>query len=157
MQKYLIHFILIIIYFVLGAYATTDVSRLLKGATTPISDPYCYCPSCGSVIPLRSQLPIISFMINKGKCTHCHNMISLCDILPEIILPAGFIFFSYFFYFTLKAYFSCMFLFEAYKFVSIVYYKPRETAFFKNLMFSLVINIFLFVLLGFFFFLANIL
>lgn len=155
MHKFLFHLFLIITYYVIGAYATTDVSRLLKGATVPIYDSNCYCPSCGSKIPLRNQIPIISYLINKGKCNQCHSMISLSDLLPEIILPIGFLLISYLLHFSVLAYLLCICLFEGYKILSIVHHKPRENDFLKNFIVSLIFNIFIFLLLGFFFFIAN--
>jgi len=157
MTKHILHLILIIIYFILGAYATTDVSRLLKGAVTSIYDPNCYCPSCGTKIPLRSQIPVISYLINRGKCSYCHHKITRTDILPEILLPLGFLSFSYILHFSFYAYLVCIGLFEGYKFLCLVYYGARTSGFLKNLVFSLLMNSLLFLLLGFFFFLANVL
>lgn len=155
MEKLLVEILLILIFFVIGAYATTDVSRLLKGATISISNPSCFCPYCGSRIPLHSQIPVVSYILGKGKCHICEHKIPLVDILPEILLPIGCMILSYLLHFSVFAYCSCILLFEGYKAVMIVYYGPRENKFVHNLMVSVIFNIFVFLLLGFLFLLIN--
>lgn len=155
MHKFILHLILIIAYFVIGAYATSDVSRLLKGATISVTNPSCYCPFCNAHIPLRFQIPVLSYLLGKGKCRSCGHGISLLDILPEILLPSGFIILSYSLHFSILGYLCCILLFESYKCVSIIHYQPRESQFLKNLLISILYNFIIFLFLGFLFFLIN--
>ena len=46
-------------FYILGAYATTDILRLLKGSAVSVTAPDCYCPICHNKIALKEQLPII--------------------------------------------------------------------------------------------------
>lgn len=86
MKLYLLRFFILFTYYLLGAFATTDIPRLMKGSTVPVNARDCYCPVCGYRIPLSSQLPVISYLRNKGRCRNCHAPISLYDILPELII-----------------------------------------------------------------------
>ena len=157
MDKTIVEILLILAFFVIGAYATTDVSRLLKGASLSISNPSCFCPYCGSQIPLHSQVPIISYILGKGKCRTCHHKIPLIDILPEILLPIGCILLSYLFKFSLAAFLACILLFEGYKTAMLLYYGPRENKFLQNLFVSVLFNVLVFLLMGFLFLLINLL
>lgn len=65
MQEYLLYFSLYFVFYIMGAYATTDILRLLKGSTVKVNAPDCYCPICHNKIALRDQLPIISYIKNE--------------------------------------------------------------------------------------------
>ena len=66
MKIFLLRFFILFAYYILGAFATTDIPRLMKGSTTPINAKDCYCPVCGYRIPLPSQLPVFSYIKNKA-------------------------------------------------------------------------------------------
>ena len=78
MQALIVHFFIIFAFYILSAYATTDILRLLKGSTLPVNSAHCYCPNCNSKIALKDQIPILSYFLNHGKCRVCG-----CKIPPN--------------------------------------------------------------------------
>lgn len=44
-----------------------------------------YCPNCHVDLRFIDVLPIIGYFINKGKCHHCHEKISISYLLTELI------------------------------------------------------------------------
>lgn len=151
----IIYLSIIISFFVVGAYATTDVSRLLKGADTAISDPFCYCGNCHHKLKLAAQIPILSYLRNKGRCSYCRNPIPFTDILPEILLPACFLLIVCLMGVSLRGFLSCVLLFESYKLIMILKYHHRESRFLASLTISLINNLFIFSCVGLLFLIAN--
>ncbi len=58
-------------HYVIGAYGTTDMIRLKNGSDLSVDNEKAYCPSCGHELALYEQIPIISFIVYKGKCRYC--------------------------------------------------------------------------------------
>ena len=156
MKTNIVHISICLIYYILGAYATTDILRLLKGNTVSVSASDCYCPVCHWKIPLRDQLPVISYLKNHGSCRNCKSPIPVPDLLLEIILfliPTAV---SCILQFSWYSYGFCVLFYECTKVMFIFRYGKRENAFFKNLITSLSVNLLLFSLLAFLFALAHI-
>lgn len=77
------------VYFHISGLATTNILRLTKGRTTPILASQCYCDSCGAAIPPHLQLPIVSYIVCKGKCKNCGTKIPVFPLLLEVIVLSG--------------------------------------------------------------------
>lgn len=148
MSTIIIYFSILISFIVIGAYATTDVSRLLKGAVTTVSDPFCYCGHCHHKLKLSAQIPVFSYLHSRGRCIYCQNPIPFTDILPEILLPVGFTLIVLLMGLSLRGFISCILLFESYKIIMILKCHRRETRFFSNLVVSLINNLVIFSFLG---------
>ena len=93
-------FILPVIIFIFGAiygsFINVIIFRLPKSLS--IISPRSFCFNCKQSIPMHRNIPIISFIIQKGKCANCNCKISIQ--YPIIELITGLIFlFSYFFVF----------------------------------------------------------
>ena len=55
-------------FYILGAYATTDILRLLKGGKDTemeVSGRGCFCPVCSVEIYLYEQIPIFAYLVKK--------------------------------------------------------------------------------------------
>ena len=89
-----------IIYFHIGGLATTNILRLTSGNTLPVLSSTCACDSCGSKIPPLLQLPIISFIICKGKCKSCGVSIPVYPLLLEITIIVGMFLITFLFSFS---------------------------------------------------------
>ena len=50
-----------------------------------IVKPASFCPYCKKKIPFYDNIPILSFIILKGKCRYCKNKIPLNTLLIEVI------------------------------------------------------------------------
>ncbi len=77
------------IYYHISGLATTNILRLTTGNTAPILASKCYCDSCGSTIPPILQMPIISYIVCKGKCRKCGTIIPVFPLLLELTVLLG--------------------------------------------------------------------
>jgi len=59
----------------MGAYYCTMEYRIRENLPLVTSD--CICPSCSHKLTLYQQIPILSFLLLKGKCQFCHAPIPL--------------------------------------------------------------------------------
>lgn len=153
MQTIIIPLAICFTFYILGAYATTDILRLLKGCDTPITAPDCYCPICNHKIKLRDQMPIFSYFKNHGACPNCKSPIPISNLFLEVFLFAVLSLTAIFLRFNWYAYFLSILIYEGTKLVELLRYGPRQTAFATNLLHSLLNNLLLFTLLAFLFFL----
>ena len=58
---------------IIGAYTTTVDYRVRNDL--PIVTADCFCPSCGHRLPLLHQIPVISWVLLKGRCGFCSERI----------------------------------------------------------------------------------
>ena len=65
--------------------------------------PASHCPLCLRPIALLDNIPVISFLILKGRCRHCAAKISWQYPLVEILSACLFVLFYYFFGVTTKS------------------------------------------------------
>ncbi|MBQ8509991.1 MAG: prepilin peptidase [Clostridia bacterium] len=59
---------------VMGAYTNTLEYRLRSGMSMVEKD--CHCTSCGCVLQLRDQIPLLSWLMLRGRCRNCGAPIS---------------------------------------------------------------------------------
>ena len=76
-----------------GSFLNVCVWRLPKGES--IVAPGSYCPSCKSPVKVTDNIPILSWLLLKGKCRSCHSPISPVYITVEIITALVFLFVWY--------------------------------------------------------------
>lgn len=156
METILIHFAICLSFYIIGAYATTDILRLLKGCNISVDAPDCYCPICHNKIALKDQLPIISYLKNRGTCFYCSSPIPVSDLFLEIFLFASLSGISYILNFSWTAYLLCILFYETTKLVFVVVFGHRETDFLKNLFRSIRNNIATFSLIAVLFLLSHV-
>ncbi len=155
MKIMILHFFLYFTFLLLGAYATTDILRLLKGSATPVNAPDCHCPKCGYRIPLTCQIPVFSYIWNKGKCRGCHAPIPFTDLFLELFLFMGCSVISTALRFSWISYAFCILLYEGTKLLFLLRMGAREDRFAANLLISLRNNALFFLLLAFLFALCH--
>lgn len=143
-------------FYIISAFATTDILRLLRGSSTSVSDLNCFCPVCGNRILLRDQLPIFAYFFHHGKCRYCKSAIPVSNVFLEIFLFLSLSVVSLITQFSFQGFLLCFFLYQCTKVIYLVKSGPREDAFFKNLLLSFLHNILLFGLLAFLFFIKYI-
>ena len=78
--------LLFLVYFHISGLATTNMLRLTSGNTMRVLASKCYCDSCGAAIPPHLQLPIISYIVCKGKCKNCGTRIPIFPLLWELTI-----------------------------------------------------------------------
>lgn len=89
MSKAIIIISFYLIYYHISGLATTNIIRLTKGNNTSVLSSKCYCDNCGSKIPPILQLPIISYLIRKGKCRNCGVKIPMYPLILEFVVLMG--------------------------------------------------------------------
>lgn len=73
-----------------------------------------HCDSCGHVLEARDLIPILSFLMNKGRCRHCKAPISKMNLYGEVGMGVLFALFT-------LAYDNIFYLILTLVFVSILY------------------------------------
>lgn len=71
-------------YYHIGGLATTNIERLFKGCDMSVINSKCFCPVCKKKISWFFQLPIISYIICRGKCLKCSSKIPVKSLVLEI-------------------------------------------------------------------------
>lgn len=59
---------------VFGSFLNVCISRLPQHKS--ILGPRSHCPRCGAVISAYDNIPVLSFLLLRGCCRHCHGKIS---------------------------------------------------------------------------------
>ena len=66
-----------------GSFLNVCVYRLPRGKS--VVTPRSACPHCGDLIPLYHNVPVLSWLILRGKCRACKAPISPRYLLIEIL------------------------------------------------------------------------
>ena len=67
---------------VVGSFMTVAVHRLPKGES--VVSPRSRCPSCGAEIGARDNIPVLSWLLLRGRCRRCGERISVEYPLLEL-------------------------------------------------------------------------
>ena len=76
----------------IGSFLNVVIYRLPNEMS--ILRPRSFCPKCKNSIPWQSNIPLISFLIQKGKCSFCRTRISFRYPMVEIITGLLFVIFK---------------------------------------------------------------
>jgi leader peptidase (prepilin peptidase)/N-methyltransferase len=74
---------------VIGSFLTVVVHRVPRGES--IVAPRSSCPSCGSMITARDNVPVVSWVVLRGRCRTCGHRISFRYPLTEALTGALFV------------------------------------------------------------------
>ena len=74
-----------------GSFINVIIYRLPNNIS--IISPRSFCPKCTCSIPLYRNIPIISYIIQLGKCHNCRGNISLQYPIIELITTLSWIYF----------------------------------------------------------------
>lgn len=72
---------------IIGSFLTLITYRLPKDM--PVVKVRSQCPSCSATLKIRDLVPIISWLMSKGKCRHCTARISTRYPLTELTCALG--------------------------------------------------------------------
>ena len=82
------------LYFILGSivgsFLNVVIYRLPRNLS--IISPRSFCPECSKMIPFYRNIPIISYILQMGKCNFCSGKISLGYPIVEIISAVALVF-----------------------------------------------------------------
>ncbi len=69
-----------------GSFATMLVHRVPRGLS--IVSPPSACPQCGIRLRARDLIPLLSWLIARGRCRHCGKPIGLRYLFIELAFAA---------------------------------------------------------------------
>ncbi len=140
---------MLLCYFHVSALATTDIMRLLSNSTISVFDSSCYCSACNHKIPLIHQIPIISYIFNRGKCPYCKAAIEPMNFYLEVGSYVVYTLIMLIFAFKPLGVLFSFVLYEIIKIVVIALIGRKKERFFKEYFLSLLTNMLVFGLVGF--------
>lgn len=65
--------------------ANSEIAYVSKDTIKNLSVPSSHCPQCGKKISWYENIPVISWIFLKGRCSHCQTKISVQYPLVELI------------------------------------------------------------------------
>lgn len=130
------HIIIIVayflIYFNISGLATTNILRLTSGNKLPILASKCRCDNCGTPITPFFQLPIVSYIVCKGKCGNCKIKLPIGALLLEIAILIGMFAISVIFSFSGLGVTLSFLYYEIVRVIVVVKRGRRQEAFVKQ-------------------------
>jgi leader peptidase (prepilin peptidase)/N-methyltransferase len=66
----------------IGSFLNVVIYRVPQGLS--VVTPPSACPSCGTPVAERDNIPVVSWLLLRGRCRHCHEPISLRYPLVEL-------------------------------------------------------------------------
>ncbi len=72
-----------------GSFLNVCIYRLPRGKS--VVSPRSACPQCGDLIPLYHNLPVVSWLLLRGKCRSCQQPISPRYLVIELLTGALFL------------------------------------------------------------------
>jgi len=66
----------------IGSFLNVVIYRVPRGLS--VVSPRSACPSCGTPIAERDNVPVVSWLLLRGRCRHCHEPISATYPLVEL-------------------------------------------------------------------------
>ncbi len=140
---------IIIAYLHISALATTDIMRLLSNSTISVFDSKCYCSACNHKVALIHQFPIVSYILNRGKCPYCKASIDPMNFYLELISYILYVIMLFVFSFKPIGILFSFVLYEIVKVIVICIKGRKKTNFFREYFLSLLTNSIVFGMVGF--------
>ncbi|MBO7699099.1 prepilin peptidase [Candidatus Saccharibacteria bacterium] len=98
-SEVLMYIILFIIGAILGSFACCQAWRIrLKQVGKKNPGKWSVCLSCGAKLKPSENIPIFSWLAQRGKCKHCGANIGKIEILSELSLGTAMVTFGAYFY-----------------------------------------------------------
>ncbi|GAB4376464.1 MAG: A24 family peptidase [Calditrichia bacterium] len=79
----MVYALLFIVGAVIGSFLNVVIYRLPRKIS--LVKPDSFCPQCEAPIPTRFNIPILGYIILRGKCYYCHQKISFGYFFVELI------------------------------------------------------------------------
>jgi leader peptidase (prepilin peptidase)/N-methyltransferase len=85
------HILAFVLGALVGSFLNVVIHRLPQGMS--IVRPRSHCPACGDSIPAYLNVPILSFLVLRGRCRKCRTAISprypLVELLTAVLFTAS--------------------------------------------------------------------
>ena len=86
----------------IGSFLNVCIYRMPREALSIHSPRRSFCPECNTPISPYDNIPILSYLLLRGKCRHCRTTISGLYPLVELATAGIFLFLFYYFGLTLE-------------------------------------------------------
>lgn len=104
MSNIIYYIILIILGLVIGSFLNVVISRL--PGKIPVVSYSSFCPACNSRIKFYDNIPLLSYIILKGRCRNCKNKIPIrypvVEALTSFLFAVSYYFFGISFHLLLS-------------------------------------------------------
>lgn len=84
-ELFFIYFFIFIVGSVFGSFFNVCISRIPRKEDIVL--PSSHCPICGSKIMFYHNIPIISYIALRGRCSSCKTVIHWHYLLVELLIP----------------------------------------------------------------------
>ncbi len=88
-MQYYLYAVALMLGLAVGSFLNVVIYRLPRHES--LVRPGSHCPSCGTPIRAYDNIPIVSWLILRGKCRNCRSPISARYLLVEAITGASFV------------------------------------------------------------------
>lgn len=99
--------LVIVLGLVIGSFLNVCIYRLQKNES--ISKPRSHCPNCKHQLKVWENIPVISYLLLRGKCSNCNIRISLKYPLVEMLTALVFSIIYYYFDISVETFLLMMF------------------------------------------------
>ena len=86
----------------IGSFLNVCIYRIPRADLSIHSPRRSFCPECNTPISPYDNIPVLSYLILRGKCRHCSTTISVLYPLVELATAGIFLFLYYYFGLTLE-------------------------------------------------------
>ena len=100
--------LVIILGLVIGSFLNVCIYRIQRNQS--IIKPRSKCPVCGHKLKYWENIPILSYLFLRGKCSNCNTRISLRYPLVELLTSIVFLLLYYTFGYTVETFLFCILL-----------------------------------------------
>lgn len=81
--------LVLVLGLVVGSFLNVVIYRVPRGES--VVHPRSRCPGCGAEIAARDNVPVVSWLLLRGRCRHCHEPISVRYPLVELLTAGVFV------------------------------------------------------------------
>ncbi len=100
-MEILLYILFFIIGLIIGSFLNVVIYRIPRKKSL-VKPPFSVCPYCGAKIAFYDNIPLISYLILKGRCRHCKAKIPITYPLIELLTALFFVSNFYFFGLSLQ-------------------------------------------------------
>jgi leader peptidase (prepilin peptidase) / N-methyltransferase len=86
MPKYCVGFIVFIVGAVVGSFLNVCISRIPKGES--VIHPPSHCPKCRAPIGFFHNIPLVNYLLLRGRCCSCGERISFRYFAVELLMAS---------------------------------------------------------------------
>jgi leader peptidase (prepilin peptidase)/N-methyltransferase len=86
MPKFYVGFVVFIIGAIVGSFLNVCISRIPKGES--VIHPPSHCPKCQTPIPFFYNVPLVSYLLLRGRCCSCGERISFRYFAVELLMAS---------------------------------------------------------------------